>query len=277
MSTSDPERQTFEEQQAAVQGELSARGFTARPAADAREQLDRLLDGRPQLAALALNLVRAALDSGAVVAEGRTWSSGEVSRTGAKSRHEQGLAAAMSEFNERLRPVAVALARTAEQRRAGEKAIDRTPAMILRAKAEGMRPADIARVLRVSDSHVYAVLRKGPTEGADILAQFAGIMAEAEQEAYEARRSHVPPGHTLYSFRIELHDGPDGEGWTERESGDTPAPPGTEVQVAAELLAGAEEDDEEIRTHRARVLIWEGPEGDDGDALYSHDREPDAG
>jgi hypothetical protein len=284
MSTSDQQPQTFEEQQAAVLGDLAARGMEAGPAPDARVLLNRLLDGRPQLAALALNLVTAAVESGAVVTEGRPMSSFEIVSTLRKGSRARMLAerTAMIEadFPVELHPMAHALAQLADTRKAGEKATEATPLIIRRAKAEGMKPADIARLLKVSDSHVYAVLRKAPdqetTAVEEFLAGIVGNMAQAEQDAYEARRARVPAGRTLYVYRIELFGSSAGEGWQSWGEGDTDAAPGTEANVAAGLLADAEEDDEEVRTHRARVLIWEGPEGTADDALYFHEREPGA-
>ncbi|WP_282792076.1 hypothetical protein [Streptomyces sp. CC224B] len=281
MSTSDREPQTPEEQQADVERALGVRALKARPEPDARELLDRLLDGRPQLTALALNLVRAALESGAVVADSRPMTSFDITSTLRKGRRAQMLAERTAmierEFPKHLWPMAQALSQLAETRKAGEKAVERTPLMIRRAKAEGMKPTDIARLLKVSDSHVYAVLRKPDQETTRVealVAQFVGPMEQLEQDRYEARRAQVPEGRTLYTFRIELFDGPAGEGWQAWEEGDTDADPGTEAQVAADLLADAEEQNEEVRTHRARVLIWEGPEGAADDALYLHEREP---
>ncbi|AYD86240.1 hypothetical protein SEA_DAROLANDSTONE_53 [Streptomyces phage Darolandstone] len=195
MSTSDQDPQTFEEQQADALRDLAERGIEARPAPDARELLDRLLDGRPQLAALALNLLTAAVESGAVVTDSRPLSSLDIVSTLRRGRRSQMLAerAAMieAEFPVALHPMAHALAQLAETRKNGEKAIESTPVMIRRAKAEGMKPADIARLLKVSDSHVYAVLRKEPgTDTAaveDWLAELTGIVEDHERETRAAR------------------------------------------------------------------------------------------
>ncbi|MFH8345028.1 hypothetical protein [Streptomyces sp. NPDC018045] len=292
MSTDDQEPQAQEpqslrEQQAAVREYLSERGYQVRPApADkARADLDALLDGRPQLATLALNLVTAALDSGTVVTNRGPMSSRDITSTLRRGRRSQLLAdrAEMieGEFPVELHPMALALAQLADTRKAGEKAVESTPAMIRRAKAEGMKPADIARLLKVSDSHVYAVLRKKVDQEAvttveKFLGEMTGAFAEADREVYERRRAHVPAGQTLYNWRLDLHDGPDGAGWRVRDEGDAADIPGSEARLALAVLADAEADDEDVRRHRARVLVWEGPEGTDDDALYFHKREPAA-
>ncbi|GGR80846.1 hypothetical protein GCM10010252_19210 [Streptomyces aureoverticillatus] len=272
MNTNDQQPQSLKEQQAAALRYAAERGYEAKPAPDARELLDRLLDGRPQLAALALNLVTAAIESGVAVPDGRPMSSLDIVSTLRRGRRSKMLAerAAMieREFPDKLHPMAHALAQLAETRKAGEKATESTPVMIRRAKAEGMKPADIARLLKVSESHVYAVLRKLPDQATtDVEAFIAEIIGSMEQDAYDARRAHVPEGSTLYTYRIELFNSPAGEGWQTWGEGDTDAQPGTESHVAADLLADAEED-EEVRTHTARVLIWEGPEGTADTALY---------
>ncbi|MFE4057417.1 hypothetical protein ACFXP3_14155 [Streptomyces sp. NPDC059096] len=195
MSTSDQEPQPFDEQQAAVLRDLAERDVEARPAPDARELLDRLLDGRPQLAALALNLVTAAVESGAVIADERPMPSLNIVSTLRKGRRDQLLTerAAMidAEFPDTLRPMAHALAQLAETRKNGEKAVESTPVMIRRAKDEGMKPTDIARLLKVSDSHVYAVLRKEPNTATamveDFLAEVTGIAVQHGQETKAAR------------------------------------------------------------------------------------------
>jgi DNA invertase Pin-like site-specific DNA recombinase len=96
------------------------------------------------------------------------------------------------EFPDALHPMAHALAQLAETRKAGEKATESTPVMIRRAKAEGMKPADIARLLKVSESHVYAVLRKEPDETTSavetFLADMTGVFEEHERETRAARR-----------------------------------------------------------------------------------------
>ncbi|MFJ6074663.1 hypothetical protein ACIQFU_28185 [Streptomyces sp. NPDC093065] len=197
MSTNDPEPEASVEQQAdALRSYAAERGIEARPAPDARELLDQLLDGRPQLAALALNLLTAAVESGAVVTDSRPLSSLDIVSTLRRGRRSQMLAerAAMIErdFPAELGPMAHALAQLAETRKAGEKATESTPVMIRRAKAEGMKPADIARLLKVSDSHVYAMLRKEPdgttTAVEKFLADMLGTFEEHERETRAARR-----------------------------------------------------------------------------------------
>ncbi|WP_019055006.1 hypothetical protein [Streptomyces prunicolor] len=282
MSTRKQPPKTSEEQRAAVLHALGARGYEMPPAPDpeqARAALDALLDSRPQLAALALSLVTAAVDSGTVVTDGRPMSSFEIVRTLRRGRRAETLTAraAMIEadFPVELHPTAFALAQLDDTRKAGEKAVEVTPGLIRRAKAQGMKPADIARLLKVTDSHVYAVLRKTPDEDAAAVERFlAEAAGRADQETYEARRAHVPGGLTLYNYRFELFDGPEGEGWQTYESGHLAGPPNAEVNLAEEVLAEADAEDEEVAQHRARALVWEGPEGDENDALYVHEREP---
>ncbi|MGW1760982.1 hypothetical protein [Streptomyces mirabilis] len=280
MSTSDQQPQTFEEQQADALHALGDKGFEVKPAPDpaqARAALDRLLDGRPQLAALALNLVQAVVGSGVLPEpEPRAVTSSEISRSVRRTQREQQLAerAAMveREFPVEQRPAALALAQIAETRDQGKRAVESTPFVIRRAKANGMKPPAIAKLLGVTDSYVYDVLRKPEQPGTP--EWFEEFVQQAERDAYERRRAHVPTGRTLYEHRIELFGSSAGDGWQTWGSGDNDATPGTEAQLAADLLADAEEDDEEVRTHRARVLIWEGPEGTEDDALYVHVREP---
>ncbi|MEW1774691.1 hypothetical protein [Streptomyces sp. NPDC086777] len=280
MSTRDQQPQTFEEQQADALRALDDKRFEVKPAPDpaqARAALDRLLDGRPQLAALALNLVQAVVGSGILPeAEPRVMTS--FSRSVRRTQREQRLAERTAmverEFPVEQRPAALALTQIAETRDQGKRAVESTPFVIRRAKADGMKPPAIAKLLGVTDSYVYDVLRKPEQPGTP--EWFEQFVREAEQDAYERRRAHVPAGHTLYEHRIELFDSSAGEGWQTWGSGDNDAAPGTEAQLADDLLADAEEDDEEVRTHRARVLIWEGPEGTEDDALFVHVREPAA-
>ncbi|MFI5474993.1 hypothetical protein ACIA6D_32890 [Streptomyces cacaoi] len=264
MSTSDQQPQTFEE----------------KPAPDpdqARAALDRLLDGRPQLSALALNLVQVVVGSGIVPEpEPRVMTSSEISRSVRRTQREQQLAERTAmverEFPAEQRPTALALAQIAVTRDQGKRAVESTPFVIRRAKADGMKPPAIARLLGVTDSYVYDVLRKPEQPGTP--EWFEEFVRQAEWEAYERRRAHVPAGRTLYEHRIELFGSSAGDGWQTWGRGDNDAAPGTEAQLADDLLADAEEDNEEVRTHRARVLIWEGPEGTEGDARYVHVREP---
>ncbi|WP_416963109.1 hypothetical protein [Streptomyces sp. Agncl-13] len=282
MSTSDRPPQTSEEQQADVLRAIGDKGFEVQPAPDpdqTRAALDRLLDGRPQLAALALSLVQAVVGSGIIPApETRVMTSSEISRSVRRTQRERQLAERTAmverEFPAEQRPAALALAQIAETRDEGKRAVESTPFVIRRAKADGMKPPAIAKLLGVTDSYVYDVLRKPEQPGTP--EWFEQFHQQAEREAYERRRAHVPAGRTLYEHRIELFGSSAGDGWQTWGSGDNDAAPGTEAQLAEDLLADAEENDEVVRTHRARVLIWEGPEGTENDALYVHEREPAA-
>lgn len=279
---SDNQPKTPEEQQADILRVAADQGLKAFPAPDPRQSraaLDALLNGRPQLAALALNLVHAALSSGTVTMDNRTYTSGDIVSTLRQGRRARMLAdrAAMieAEFPAALQPTAHALATLGDTRKAGEKAAEKAPVMIHRAKAEGMKPKDIARLLQVTESHVYTVLRTKPGKtDIDVLAELVAISSQYEQDAYNNRRARVPKGRTLYNHRVEWFDGTEWQTWDEADSDEIP---GTAERVAAEILAETEKEDEaeDVRTHRARVLIWEGPTGDADEALYILDRKLD--
>jgi hypothetical protein len=66
------------------------------------------------------------------------------------------------------RPGAHALAQNADTRKAGEKAVEAMPAMIYQAAEAGMKAPDIARLLDLTPSWVYRVIRERPAEQADI-------------------------------------------------------------------------------------------------------------
>ncbi|OAR22379.1 hypothetical protein A8W25_22255 [Streptomyces sp. ERV7] len=201
MNARDEQPQSFEEQRAAVEQRLAEQGVEATRAPDpaqARAALDALLDDRPQLAALALNLLTAAVESGAVVTEGRTWTSGDIVRTVRRSRRDQMLAersAAIAEqFTTEQQPAALALAQLAETRQNGEKAKKAMPFMIRQADAVEIEAPDIARLLDVTPSHVYAVLRKlredpgAVAVGEEWRDQLLTELARHEEEAQAARR-----------------------------------------------------------------------------------------
>lgn len=191
MSTND-EPKSAEEQQA------DDRGGEAKPAPDpkrTRAALDGLLDGRPQLATLALNLLTAALESGVVVTEGRSWSSSNIVSTVRKGRRAQMLDERERMITERFpaeqQPAAHALAQLAETRANGEKAKRSIPFMIRKAADDGMEPRAIADLLGVTTSHVYAVLRQQreqPTADDEFAEALLTIMNEHEEETTAARR-----------------------------------------------------------------------------------------
>ncbi|MFK0296395.1 hypothetical protein ACIQU6_38805 [Streptomyces sp. NPDC090442] len=198
MPTND-EPQAFEEQQAELQRALSDYGFKARPPISPRQTraaLDALLDGRPQLAALALNLLSAVVESGTVVTDGRTWASQDIASTVRKGRRAQMLDERDQMITERFpvaqQPAAHVLAQLAENRAIGEKAKKSMPFMIRQAAADGMEAPDIADLLGVTTSHVYAVLRKEreePTPASQAATKMVlDIMAEYEEETNAARR-----------------------------------------------------------------------------------------
>ncbi|MGY4990917.1 hypothetical protein [Streptomyces nigrescens] len=195
---SKDESKSFEEQQTDVLRALGDRGIEAKPAPDpkhTRAALDALLDGRPQLAALALNLLTAAIESGAVVTEGRSWSSMDIVSTVRKGRRAQLLDERDRMITERFpaeqRPAAQALAQLAETRANGEKAKKSIPVMIRKADADGMEVPAIADLLGVTPSHVYAVLRKQreePTPADEYAEMLLTLANEHEEETKAARR-----------------------------------------------------------------------------------------
>ncbi|MFH8793836.1 hypothetical protein [Streptomyces sp. NPDC017941] len=274
---------TFEEQQADAMRVAHDRGLDATPTPDpdaTRAALADLLDERPQLAALALDLLGTIAKH-----EPRTWSSGEVVRSMRRGRAAQRLAereaVIQARFPAQQQPHALALAQIADTRKAGEKAVEKTPHMIRMAGDAGIKAPDIARLIDLTTSYVYRVLRERPAEGdsppmdrwrRDMLL----VMEEFEHNraaAYRAEASRkVPAGHVLFDWRLDLFNGPGGEGWRSWENGTDTGPKGSEAHLAESII---ENGGHRPAQHRARVLIWEGEQGPDDAALFRYERTPD--
>ncbi|MGW0134843.1 hypothetical protein [Streptomyces sp. NPDC003299] len=99
--------------------------------------------------------------------------------------------------------------------------------------------ADIADDLSVSESYVYRVLRE----------------------------------RARYEWRLDLYDSETGPGWQRWEEGTDVVDRKTfnQVELAECILAAAGKGPQ---NHRARVLIWEGKQGRDDEALYVHEQDP---
>ncbi|WP_031010683.1 hypothetical protein [Streptomyces sp. NRRL F-5727] len=134
---------------------------------DLRDQLDALLDEHPDITGLVHALAQAVVNT-----RQRPISSVEiirrVRRAEANSRtdeHEESIA---HNFQPEQRPAVQALLGTAAARKKGEQAVEKTPLLIQRAAAANIPVPDIAALLDVTPSHVYAVLRKlRKAEGAE--------------------------------------------------------------------------------------------------------------
>ncbi|WP_371652484.1 MULTISPECIES: hypothetical protein [unclassified Streptomyces] len=309
MNTPDQQPQSLEQQRA-------DRGIEATlepDPAESRAALDALLDDRPQLAALALDLLDTVVRHGGA---GGTWTPASIKRTMRRGRRDRELAerAAMIEerFSVEQRPAAHALVQIADTRKAGEQAVASTPLAIWQADTVGMKTPDVAQLLGLTPSRVYAILREkrvewdieqgvaadvargnnprasldnytralaGIPEGPDrtaaetFLDKLRAEVERHERAAHEARRAQLPEGHALYTWRLDLFDSEAGEGWQEWESGEDHLAEGSEARLAEQVIENAGEG---AATHRARVLIWEGPEGTDDEALYRHEHTPDA-
>ncbi|QCX77657.1 hypothetical protein C9F11_20110 [Streptomyces sp. YIM 121038] len=255
--------------------------FTRAPDPDAtRAALADLLDERPQLAALALDLLGAITKH-----EPSAWSSGEIVRSVRRGRRAQRLAEREADIEARFpteqRPHALALAQIADTRKAGEKAVEQTPQMIKMAGDAGIKAPDIARLSDLTPSYVYRILRERSAEGAtsptdrfqrDMLLAFE----EFEHDRAAANRAEVakrlPAGHVLYDWRLDLFNGPDGEGWRVWESGTDTGPEGCESHLAKSIIENGGHGPAE---HKTRVLIWEGEQGPDDAALFRYEHTPD--
>ncbi|WHM36300.1 hypothetical protein [Streptomyces sp. BPTC-684] len=315
MNTSDQQPQSLEQQRAAVEQYLADRGIEATRVpdpAESRAALDALLDDHPQLAALALDLLDTVAKHGGT---GVTWTPASIKRTMRRGHRNRELAerAAMIEerFSVEQRPAAHALVQIADTRKAGEKAVASTPLAIWQADTVGMKAPDVAQLLDLTTSRVYAILRDkraewaveqgvaadaakgtnpreslnrytralaGVPEGPDRVAaesfldKLRTAVEEHERAAHEARRAQLPEGQTLYVWRLDLADSSAGKGWQTWESGEDHLAQGSEAHLAELIIEGA---GEEATTRRARVLIWDGPEGTDDEAIYRHERAPE--
>ncbi|MFD4371512.1 hypothetical protein ACFWPY_07960 [Streptomyces sp. NPDC058527] len=128
-------------------------------------------------------------------------------------------------------------------RRVSVALADAMPRIAHKAREEGWSPDEIARETSYGASRVTQFIRQGK---------------EYRAAAGELRR---------YTWRIDTLDA-DGHAWTGRESGEDEATPADLDQLAERLLAETGAHDQ-----RARIVMWEGDEGPDADAVHTAERD----
>jgi hypothetical protein len=103
----------------------------------------------------------------------------------------------------------------------------------------------------------------------DEIAQKTGYTASriAQFIRQEKERRAAPGTLRRYTWRIDVQ-GTDGE-WTDREAGEDESTPADLAQLAERLL-----DETGARDQRARIVMWEGDEGDDAAAVHRAERDP---
>ncbi|WP_102924300.1 helix-turn-helix domain-containing protein [Streptomyces noursei] len=141
---------------------------------------------------------------------------------------------------------------------AGEAAVAITPEVIMRAADSGMKAPEIAGEIGLTPSRVYDLIRK-ERQKRDAIAQ------------HEARRAAIPTGDTQFTWRLDLFDSPAGKGWQVWEEGEDQFAEGSEARLAEHIVRSAGASATQCK---ARVLIWQGPEAADDEALYQHVFEP---
>ncbi|MFD5231004.1 hypothetical protein ACFWJ5_21190 [Streptomyces qaidamensis] len=101
----------------------------------------------------------------------------------------------------------------------------------------------------------------------DEIAQATGYTSSriAQFIRQEKQRAAAPGTLHRYTWRIDVQ-GADGE-WTDREAGEDESTPADLAQLAERLL-----DETGAREQRARIVMWEGDEGDDADAVHRAER-----
>jgi transcriptional regulator with XRE-family HTH domain len=108
---------------------------------------------------------------------------------------------------------------------------------------QGMSPDEIARKTGYTASRIAQFIRQ------------------------ERERRAAPGTLRRYTWRIDVQ-GAAGE-WTDREAGEDESTPADLAQLAERLL-----DETGARDQRARIVMWEGDEGDDAAAVHRAERDP---
>jgi transcriptional regulator with XRE-family HTH domain len=108
---------------------------------------------------------------------------------------------------------------------------------------QGMSPDEIARKTGYTASRIAQFIRQ------------------------EKERRAAPGTLRRYTWRVDV-EGADGE-WTDREAGEDESTPADLAQLAERLL-----DETGARDQRARIVMWEGDEGDDAAAVHRAERDP---
>jgi hypothetical protein len=102
----------------------------------------------------------------------------------------------------------------------------------------------------------------------DEIAQATGYTSSriAQFIRQEKQRAAAPGELHRYTWRIDVQNA-DGE-WTDREAGEDESTPADLAQLAERLLA-----ETGARDQRARIVMWEGDEGDDAAAVHRAERD----
>jgi hypothetical protein len=121
---------------------------------------------------------------------------------------------------------------------------DAMPRIAHKHREQGMSPDEIARKTGYTASRIAQFIRQ------------------------EKERRAAPGTLRRYTWRIDVLDADDGRyGWTSRETGEDDATPADLPRLAERLLA-----ETGARDQRARIVMWEGDEGADADAVHTAER-----
>lgn len=103
----------------------------------------------------------------------------------------------------------------------------------------------------------------------DEIAQKTGYTASriAQFIRQEKERRAAPGTLRRYTWRIDVQGADDA--WNPRETGEDESTPADVAQLAERLL-----DETGAREQRARIVMWEGDEGDDAAAVHTAERAP---
>ncbi|AFU62193.1 hypothetical protein SV1_53 [Streptomyces phage SV1] len=130
-------------------------------------------------------------------------------------------------------------------RRVAVALADAMPRIAHKAREEGWSPDEIARETNYGGSRVTQFIRQ------------------------EKERRAAPGELRRYTWRIDTLDADSGQyGWNPRESGEDAAAPGDLAQLAERLLVETGAHDQ-----RARIVMWEGKEGSDAEAVHTTERD----
>jgi transcriptional regulator with XRE-family HTH domain len=185
---------------------------------------------------------------------------------------DDGWGDALSRSN--LVSVARAHRNATQPHRAKEGDLDR----LLDDLADEFEPADVRIIRGVAAALADAMpriahkAREQQGMSPDEIAQKTGYTASriAQFIRQEKERRAAPGTLRRYTWRIDTLDADDGRyGWTDREHGEDESTPADLAQLAERLL-----DETGAREQRARIVMWEGDEGDDAAAVHRAERDP---
>ncbi|APD18583.1 hypothetical protein SEA_PICARD_54 [Streptomyces phage Picard] len=171
-----------------------------------------------------------------------------------------------------LRSIARAHRNATDPRRAGTGDLDR----LLDDLADEFDPADVGIVRRVSVALADAMpriahkAREGGWSPDEIARETNYGASRVTQFIRQEKERRAAPGELRrYTWRIDTLDADSGRDvWNPREFGEDAATPADLAQLAERLLVETGAHDQ-----RARIVMWEGDEGSDAEAVHTAERD----